>query len=154
MPNVTAGRKHVEFNTVLLEAFDQAICEMLGATVLQALYDRLAKRDDVSRDELPYRLETAFEQLEQVFGVKGAKTIGRAIAIWSNIATKLTEKGTAVFSGCAWSEMSPEPLRIANGGSDSVSDLYEGVSWEIDSLIFRSLELFTFVLVGVCNLVE
>jgi hypothetical protein len=72
--------KHVEFNTALLEAFDQTISDLLGTNVLSALYDVLARNHDISRDELPYRLDTAFKQLEQVFGVKGAKTIGRAIA--------------------------------------------------------------------------
>ena len=80
MPTATADRKYVEFNAVLREAFDETVSDLLGPNVLSVLYDVLARNHDISRGELPYRLDTAFKQLEQVFGVKGAKTIGRAIA--------------------------------------------------------------------------
>lgn len=81
MPNVSVDRKQAEFNKVLLEAFDQTINDLLGLIVLHALYEWLAQKHNISRDELPYHLETPFEQFEVVFGVKGAQTIGRALAI-------------------------------------------------------------------------
>lgn len=68
-----------EFYSVFAEAADEIITEVLGATVLNSLYSTLANNYDITRDELPYRLDTASSILENVFGVKGARTIGRSI---------------------------------------------------------------------------
>jgi len=64
---------------VFLEALDEVINEMLGFEVLRSLYTALEKQYDVTKDELPYRLETACEILNEVFGVKGATTIRKSI---------------------------------------------------------------------------
>lgn len=82
----TGKETHPEFNIVLLEAIDRGISDVLGPNVLQSLYDGLARTHSITRDELPYHLETCFEVLQNVFGVRGAKTIGR------NIAHRLYEK--------------------------------------------------------------
>jgi phage baseplate assembly protein W len=54
--------RHQEFNSVLLEAIDESIGELLGQRVLESLYSALEKHNDVTRDELPYRLDTAYRQ--------------------------------------------------------------------------------------------
>jgi hypothetical protein len=59
---------------------DGAIFGIVGQDVLQALYKHLEKQYDITHDEVPYRLDTVFETLEQTFGVKGARTLSRAIA--------------------------------------------------------------------------
>jgi len=52
---------------------------MVGSGVLSSLYDALEKYYSVTRDELPYRLETVYSVLEIVFGAKGAHAIERRI---------------------------------------------------------------------------
>lgn len=69
-----------EFNEKVHQAIDEALSEMLGQTVLHALYTHLRNQYDISRDELPYRLETLYQVLGNIFGVVGAKTIGNDVA--------------------------------------------------------------------------
>ena len=52
---------------------------MVGASVLSSLYDALENYYSITRDELPYRLETLYSVLESVFGVKSAHTIEKRI---------------------------------------------------------------------------
>jgi len=72
--------KRIEFNQALIEAFDEVVSELLGSDVLDSLYLALKNRYTVSKDELPYRLDTAYSMLEHVFGFKGVRTIGNRIA--------------------------------------------------------------------------
>ena len=69
-----------DFNSALIEAFEESIREILGPAVLESLYEGLEKHYDVHRDELPYRLETAFALLSNIFGLQGSHTLGRQIA--------------------------------------------------------------------------
>jgi hypothetical protein len=69
-----------EFNNEVKRAIDGAIYGIVGQDVLRALYEHLKEHYDVTPDEVPYRLDTVFETLEQTFGVKGARTISRAIS--------------------------------------------------------------------------
>jgi hypothetical protein len=52
---------------------------MLGANVLPSLYAALEKQYAVTRDELPYRLETMYSVLESVFGFRGSSIIEKHI---------------------------------------------------------------------------
>lgn len=52
---------------------------MLGANVLPSLYAALEKHYAVTRDELPYRLETMYWVLENVFGFRGSRIIEKHI---------------------------------------------------------------------------
>ena len=54
--------------------------EALGHRGLTAVYDTLRDEYSISRDELPYRIDTLYQILEHVFGVYGAKTLGSVIA--------------------------------------------------------------------------
>lgn len=68
-----------EFYSAFSKATDETISELLGTSVLDSLYAHLAGTHNVTRDQLPYRLDTAYALLEKVFGPKGARTISRSI---------------------------------------------------------------------------
>jgi hypothetical protein len=69
-----------DFNDEVKQAIDGAIFGIVGQEVLRALHKHLREKYDVTPDEIPYRLDTLFGVLEDTFGVKGAKTLGNAIA--------------------------------------------------------------------------
>ena len=69
-----------DFNRVFLETVDEVISEMLDREVLRSLYIALENRYDVTKDEIPYRLETAYKILEDVFGAQGSGTVTKRIA--------------------------------------------------------------------------
>jgi hypothetical protein len=72
--------KSARFNEILLRSIDAAITETLSTQVLTALYNHLAERYDITRDEIPYRLDSLYVALGQIFGFKAAKTLERKIA--------------------------------------------------------------------------
>jgi hypothetical protein len=69
-----------EFNDALVESIDETITELLSRTVVEALYAHLQTFHSISRDEVPYRLDTLFTSLEKIFGVRSSQTITKAIA--------------------------------------------------------------------------
>ncbi len=68
------------FNDALVESIDETITGLLSRGVVDALYAHLQTFHSISRDELPYRLDTLLSALEKIFGVRGAQTITNAIA--------------------------------------------------------------------------
>jgi hypothetical protein len=74
-----AGARFQEFNKLFCQAIDQSISEIVGSRVLSSLYDTLENYYSVTREELPYRLETMYSVLESVFGIEGAHTIEKRI---------------------------------------------------------------------------
>ncbi len=64
----------------MVESIDETITELLSRGVVEALYAHLQTFHFISRDELPYRLDTLFTSLEKVFGVRGSQTITKTIA--------------------------------------------------------------------------
>jgi hypothetical protein len=77
---ITLEEPRREFNQALNESIDEVLSELLGPAVLKSFYVSLETYHAITRDELPYRLDTAYAVLEQVFGVKGARTIGMRFA--------------------------------------------------------------------------
>ena len=69
-----------DLNSAISFAIDATIVDVLGAASLITLYDKLPGRYSITRDELPYRTETLYKVLEDVFGIFGAKTLGSVIA--------------------------------------------------------------------------
>jgi hypothetical protein len=69
-----------EFNDALVESIDETITDLLSREVVDALYVHLQTVHSISRDEVPYRLETLFSTLEKTFGLPGSKTICKAVA--------------------------------------------------------------------------
>ena len=84
--NHNRSREPQEFNVLLLEAIDESIGQLLSAQVLEELYVVLREHYGITRDELPYRIETLYQLLKELFGVNGGETISR------NIARRLYEK--------------------------------------------------------------
>ena len=76
-----------EFNDALVESIDETITGLLSREVANALHTHLLKVHAISRDEIPYRLETLFSTLEETFGLTSSKTIGKVIA--RNLYAKL-----------------------------------------------------------------
>ena len=68
-----------EFNDVLVESIDETITDLLSQAVVDALYAHLQTIYSISRDEVPYRLDTLFTALEKIFGTS-AQTITKAVA--------------------------------------------------------------------------
>lgn len=68
-----------DFNERLVESIDETITALLSKGVLDSLYLHLERCFAITKDELPYRLETFFSILEKTFG-SSEKTIGKAIA--------------------------------------------------------------------------
>ena len=64
------------FNDEVRRAIDGAVFSIVGPEVVGALYKHLKEHYDVTPDEVPYRLDTVFDTLEQTFGVKGERTNG------------------------------------------------------------------------------
>lgn len=72
--------KRQDFNDILCSAIEDTISDALGRGGLEGLYKYLKDHHEISRDELPYRIETMYSALEAPFGIFGAKTIGIRIA--------------------------------------------------------------------------
>jgi len=69
-----------EFNDEVKRAIDGIICGIVGQDVLDSLHNHLETRYGITPDEIPYRVDTLFEILENAIGVAGAKSLSRAIA--------------------------------------------------------------------------
>jgi len=76
-----------DFNGTLNKAISETIQTLLGPTVLQTLNRVLDEKHSVTADELPCRLETLWEVLENGFGHVSSRTVGRQIA--KNFYSKL-----------------------------------------------------------------
>jgi len=69
--------KGEHLNEILVNSIDATIPELFGPNVLSL---HLKDNYDVTRDELPYRMQTMYSILSNVFGAKGERTIERQIA--------------------------------------------------------------------------
>jgi hypothetical protein len=68
-----------EFNSRLLESIDETLADLLSRGVVESLYLHLQTVHSISRDEAPHRLDIVVSILEEIFGLKGSKTICKAI---------------------------------------------------------------------------
>ncbi len=73
-------QRSIEFNDALVESIEETITELLSGAVVEALYAHLETFHSISRNEVPYRLDTLFTSLEKIFGVRGSQAITKAIA--------------------------------------------------------------------------
>lgn len=69
-----------DFTGQIVLAIDDTVRELLGQKILDALHQHVKTHYDIGPEELPYRLDTLYDVLENVFGVFGAKTIGHQVA--------------------------------------------------------------------------
>jgi len=64
---------------MMADAIDESISELFSPGVLEEFHNALLRQYDITRDEMPYRLESAIKLLTNVFGLKATDTIGRVI---------------------------------------------------------------------------
>ena len=67
-----------DFNDLLVDSVDEAISEVLGNRVTAAFWYHYQAFLGITRDEMPYRVDTLFASLKGTFGV-GGETLGRVI---------------------------------------------------------------------------
>ena len=73
-------QKTVRFNEVLVKSIDEALTELLGEKGRDHLYQHLAEHYDVTRDEIPYRLDSLHAAIEQTLGDKASRILDLEIA--------------------------------------------------------------------------
>ena len=83
------------FNDFLLETIDETITILLSREVADALYAYLQTTLSISRDHIPFQLDTLSSVLESTFGLQGSPTISKAIArrFYSKLALKFSDNG-------------------------------------------------------------
>jgi len=69
-----------QFDRLISAAIQDTIQEFLGLSILEALESELKTKHNISSEELPYRLETVYDILENRFGVVGAEKLAPSIA--------------------------------------------------------------------------
>ncbi|MFI5450022.1 MAG: hypothetical protein ACHQ03_09720 [Candidatus Bathyarchaeia archaeon] len=69
-----------DFNGILCSSIDETISDLLSIRVMESLYTYLLEKHGITRMELPYRLELFSSAIENFFGAKSARTIGRTVA--------------------------------------------------------------------------
>ena len=68
-------QKAVHFNELLVKSIDEAVTELLGEKGRQSLYRHLAEHYDVTRDEIPYRLDALHVAINRTLGNKAADVL-------------------------------------------------------------------------------
>ena len=81
---------YTQFDDEVRSAVEKSITNLLGSQVLNSLYGFLTQYHDVSKNDVPYRLEPLFSTLESTFGFNGSRTISRVIAreVYDNMGLK------------------------------------------------------------------
>lgn len=59
---------------------NDAVTEVLGRSAAEAMFGQMYENYDVTKEEVPNRLETFFSILEWAFGYTGSRALSRAIA--------------------------------------------------------------------------
>ena len=65
---------------LLLVSMDEAITDLLSREIVDAIYLHLQKVHSISKNDVPYKIETLCATLNGVFGASGTATISKAIA--------------------------------------------------------------------------
>ena len=76
-----------EFNNILVESIDETITNLLSPQAANAIYSHLEKVHCITKDEIPYRLDTLFSMVENTLGTPSSKTLSKAVA--KKLYTKL-----------------------------------------------------------------
>jgi hypothetical protein len=78
--NSAMSEKLKRFNEILIQSIGQSINELVSPNVRRVLYKLLEDRYGIIPDEFPYRLETIYTALDDLFGLRVAGAIERLIA--------------------------------------------------------------------------
>jgi hypothetical protein len=73
-----AKRHHTDFNDLIVDSVGETVTEVLGAKVTSAFWYHYQAFLGITREEMPYHLDTLFSSLKESFGV-GGETLGRRI---------------------------------------------------------------------------
>jgi hypothetical protein len=114
-PKLWAAHVSEEFNSEVKRAIDGAIFGIVGQDVLRSLYTHLKEQYDITPNEIPNRLDSVFETLEQTFGGKGARTLSRAIARRLYIRLNLQFVETENYRLQDYMEQAKKELRLQTG---------------------------------------
>jgi hypothetical protein len=74
------SQKAAQFNELLIKSIDEAVTELWGEKGRDSLYQHLTEHYDITRDEIPYRLDSLYAAIEQTLGDKAAKILDYEIA--------------------------------------------------------------------------
>ena len=66
-------------NDLLLDSIDEALSNLFGTRGRDLVYDHLARKYSLGREDLPTHLTEFFAVLRKVFSPTGTRTIGRTI---------------------------------------------------------------------------
>ena len=67
-----------DFNDLLVDSVTETITDILGAKVTSVFWYYCQAYLGITREEIPYRLDTLFAGLKDAFGM-GSETLGRSI---------------------------------------------------------------------------
>jgi hypothetical protein len=83
-----------DFNAEVASAIGATLSEILGERVLVLLYKWLKDHYDIGSDEIPHRLPTVIQVLEEMFGAVGARAIGPDVAkrLYSQLGLSFVER--------------------------------------------------------------
>ena len=73
-----AEASRTDFNDLLVDSVTEAISEVLGGRVTPSFWYHYQAYLGITREEIPYRLDTLFAGLKDAFGM-GGQTLGRII---------------------------------------------------------------------------
>jgi len=76
--NDPESRRRVDFNGLIVESVDETVAEVLGVRVASAFWYHYQAFFGITREEMPYALDTLFSSLKKIFGV-GGEILGRRI---------------------------------------------------------------------------
>jgi hypothetical protein len=82
-------QKEVRFNEMLVKSIDEALTELLGDKGRDSLYQHLAEHYDITREEMPYRLDSLHAAIEQILGEKASKVLDIEIVKYLARQTKV-----------------------------------------------------------------
>jgi hypothetical protein len=83
-----------DFYNALADAVDETITGMLGEKVLASFYEHLSFFASITRDEMPYRIDTVLHVFERNFGVTPSNVLCRAITrrFYSKLGLQFVQK--------------------------------------------------------------
>ncbi len=85
---------------MLCSAIDETIADLLSLSVMESLYKYLRVKYQISRDEVPYRLDTFSLAIANLFGVNGGRTVGKIVArnLYARLTLEFTDKPNFTLS--------------------------------------------------------